>query len=176
MCSSDLKYRDFRLLFTAGVFSYFGSAIIFVTLPFQIKELTNSFWAVGLIGMVEIVPLTIFGLYGGVLADHVDRKKMIWLTEFGTTIATVALLLNSLQDKPSVALLYVITAIFAALSGLMRPSQDAILPRLVSHDDLPSASALMSIRWQIAGIIGPSLGGLLVSTYGAGSEIGRAHV
>lgn len=163
------KYRDFRLLFTAGVFSYFGSAIIFVTLPFQIKELTNSFWAVGLIGMVEIVPLTIFGLYGGVLADHVDRKKMIWMTEFGTTLATLALLFNSLQSKPNVALLYVITAIFAALSGLKRPSQDAILPRLVNHDDLPSASALMSIRWQIAGIIGPSLGGLLVSTYGAAS-------
>ncbi|MBU6352794.1 MAG: MFS transporter [Actinomycetales bacterium] len=163
------KYRDFRLLFTAGVFSYFGSAIIFVTLPFQIKELTNSFWAVGLIGMVEIVPLTIFGLYGGVLADHVDRKKMIWLTEFGTTIATLALLFNSLREKPNVILLYVITAIFAALSGLKRPSQDAILPRLVSHEDLPSASALMSIRWQIAGVIGPSLGGLLVATYGAES-------
>ena len=56
------KYRDFRLLFTSGVFSYFASAIIFVTLPFQIKELTHSFWAVGLIGMVEIIPLTIFGL------------------------------------------------------------------------------------------------------------------
>lgn len=119
--------------------------------------------------MVEIVPLTIFGLYGGVLADHVDRKKMIWMTEFGTTLATLALLFNSLQSKPNVALLYVITAIFAALSGLKRPSQDAILPRLVNHDDLPSASALMSIRWQIAGIIGPSLGGLLVSTYGAAS-------
>lgn len=163
------KYRDFRLLFTSGVFSYFGAAIIFVTLPFQIKELTNSFWAVGLIGTVEIVPLTIFGLYGGVLADHVDRKKMIWLTQFGTTIATLLLLLNSLQAKPNVALLYVITAVFAALSGLQRPSQDAILPRLVNHEDLPSASALMSIRWQIAGIIGPSLGGLLVSTYGAAS-------
>ena len=139
------------------------------TLPFQIKELTNSFWAVGLIGTVEIVPLTIFGLYGGVLADHVDRKKIIWLTQFGTTIATLLLLLNSLQAKPNVALLYVITAVFAALSGLQRPSQDAILPRLVNHEDLPSASALMSIRWQIAGIIGPSLGGLLVSTYGAAS-------
>ncbi|MEY3109124.1 MAG: hypothetical protein RL730_1475, partial [Actinomycetota bacterium] len=72
------KYRDFRLIFTAGLFSYFGSMITFVALPFQVKELTNSFWAVGLIGMVEIIPLTIFGLYGGVLADHVDRKKMIW--------------------------------------------------------------------------------------------------
>ena len=82
------KYRDFRLIFTAGLFSYFGSMITFVALPFQVKELTGSFWAVGLIGMVEIIPLTIFGLYGGVLADHIDRKKMIWLTEFGTLTAT----------------------------------------------------------------------------------------
>jgi hypothetical protein len=55
------KYRDFRLIFTAGLFSYFGSMITFVALPFQVKELTGSFWAVGLIGMVEIIPLTIFG-------------------------------------------------------------------------------------------------------------------
>ena len=161
------KYRDFRLIFTAGLFSYFGSMITFVALPFQVKELTNSFWAVGLIGIVEIIPLTIFGLYGGVLADHVDRKKMIWFTEFGTLMATLILFLNARRENPSVFLLFVIAAIFAALSGLKRPSQEAILPRLVSHDDLPSASALMSLRWQFGGIVGPSVGGLLVATYGA---------
>ena len=161
------KYRDFRLIFTAGLFSYFGSMITFVALPFQVKELTNSFWAVGLIGIVEIIPLTIFGLYGGVLADHVDRKKMIWFTEFGTLIATLVLFFNARRENPSVILLFVIAAIFAALSGLKRPSQEAILPRLVSHDDLPSASALMSLRWQFGGIVGPSVGGLLVATYGA---------
>ena len=162
------KYRDFRLLWTAGLFSYFGSMITFVALPFQIKELTNSYWAVGLIGAVEIIPLTIFGLYGGVLADYVDRKKMIWLTEFGTLIATAILFLNSLRDEPSVILLFVIAAIFAALSGLKRPSQDAILPRLVNHADLPSASALMSLRWQFGGIVGPSVGGIIIATHGAG--------
>ena len=161
------KYRDFRLIFTAGLFSYFGSMITFVALPFQVKELTNSFWAVGLIGIVEIIPLTIFGLYGGVLADHVDRKKMIWFTEFGTLMATLILFLNARRENPSVFLLFVIAAIFAALSGLKRPSQEAILPRLVRHDDLPSASALMSLRWQFGGIVGPSVGGLLVATYGA---------
>ncbi len=112
------RYRNFRLLFTSGLFSYFGASVIFITLPFQVKELTNSYWAVGLMGMVEIVPLTIFGLYGGVLADHVDRKKMIWATEFATMIATIALLLNAIQERPNVVLLFVITAIFAALSGL----------------------------------------------------------
>lgn len=163
------KYRDFRIIFTAGLFSYFGSMITFVALPFQVKELTNSFWAVGLIGIVEIIPLTIFGLYGGVLADHVDRKKMIWFTEFGTLIATLILFLNARRENPSVILLFVIAVIFAALSGLKRPSQEAILPRLVSHDDLPSASALMSLRWQFGGIVGPSVGGLLVASYGAGA-------
>ena len=163
------KYRDFRLLWSAGLFSYFGSMITFVALPFQIKELTNSYWAVGLIGAVEIIPLTIFGLYGGVLADYVDRKKMIWLTEFGTLIATLVLFLNSLRQEPSVILLFVIAAIFAALSGLKRPSQDAILPRLVSHGDLPSASALMSLRWQFGGIVGPSAGGIIIASYGAGA-------
>jgi MFS family permease len=163
------KYRDFKLLFTAGLFSYFGSMITFVALPFQIKELTGSFWAVGLIGVVEIIPLIVFGLYGGVLADYLDRKKMIWFTEFGTLIATSILLINSLQEEPSVILIFVIAAIFAALSGLKRPSQDAILPRLVNHDDLPSASALMSLRWQFGGIVGPSVGGIIIASYGAGA-------
>jgi len=162
------NYRDFRLLWSAGLFSYFGSMITFVALPFQVKELTNSYWAVGLIGAVEIIPLIIFGLYGGVLADYVDRKKMIWLTEFGTLVATAVLLLNSLREKPSVILIFAIAAIFAALSGLKRPSQDAILPRLVNHDDLPSASALMSLRWQFGGIVGPSAGGIIIASYGAG--------
>ncbi len=161
------KYRDFRLIFTAGLFSYFGSMITFVALPFQIKELTGSYWMVGLIGAVEIIPLIIFGLYGGVLADHVDRKKMIWFTEFGTLVATFILFLNALRDKPSVALIFIIAAIFAALSGLKRPSQEAILPRLVNHGDLPSASALMSLRWQFGGIVGPAVGGILVATFGA---------
>lgn len=161
------KYRDFRLIFTAGLFSYFGSMITFVALPFQIKELTNSYWVVGLIGAVEIIPLIIFGLYGGVLADHVDRKKMIWLTEFGTLLATFALFLNALRDEPSVILIFVIAAIFAALSGLKRPSQEAILVRLVSHGDLPSASALMSLRWQFGGIVGPAAGGIIIASYGA---------
>ena len=161
------KYRDFRLIFTAGLFSDFGSMITFVALPFQIKELTGSYWIVGLIGAVEIIPLIIFGLYGGVLADHVDRKKMIWFTEFGTLIATFILFLNALRDKPSVVLIFIIAAIFAALSGLKRPSQEAILPRLVNHGDLPSASALMSLRWQFGGIVGPAVGGILVATFGA---------
>ena len=99
------KYPDFRRLWTSGLISYFGSMITYVALPFQVKELTNSFLAVGLIGLVEIVPLIIFGLYGGVLADRVNRKKMIWATEFASMFLTAILLINALLPNPKLWLL-----------------------------------------------------------------------
>jgi len=136
-----------------------------VALPYQIKELTNSYLAVGAIGAVELIPLIIFGLYGGVLADRYDRKKLIWISELGSAFLTTALLLNSLLPNPSLIAIYVIAALFSAVDGLQRPSANAILPRLVDHDDLPSANALMSIRWQSGVIVGPAVGGLIIASY-----------
>lgn len=141
--------------------------ITYVTLPFQIKELTHSFLAVGLIGVVELVPLIVFGLYGGVLADAVDRKKMVWATEFAALIMTLLLLGNSMLPNPNLVLIYIVAGTFAALNGLQRPSMDAILPRIVSHDDLPSASALMSLRGQFGVIVAPAVAGIVISNYGA---------
>ena len=160
------KYPDFRLLWGSGLISYFGSMITYVSLPFQIKQLTDSYLAVGLMGLVEIVPLIVFGLYGGVLADRADRKKMIWATEFAALCLTSILLINALVPNPKLWLLYVVAALFSAVDGLQRPSADAILPRLVDHDDLPSASALMSLRWQFGVITGPALAGILIATSG----------
>ena len=159
------KYKDFRNLWTAGFISNIGSMIAYVAIPFQIKELTHSFLAVGLTGAVELIPLILFGLYGGVLADSVDRKKMIWATEAAALLLTSTLLINSLQRHPSIALIYLVAALFAAVDGLQRPSADAILPRIVGHGDLPSASALMSLRWQFGAIVGPSLGGIIISSF-----------
>ena len=163
------KYPDFRRLWTSGLISYFGSMITYVALPFQIKELTNSYIAVGLIGAVELVPLIIFGLYGGVLADKVDRRKMILYTEIALALMTFSLFINSQLDNPSLIWIYVVAGTFAALDGLQRPSADAILPRLVRHDDLPAASALMSLRWQTGVIAGPALAGILLATAGTGT-------
>jgi len=160
------KYPDFRRLWLSGLISYFGSMFTYVALPFQVKELTGSYLAVGLIGLVEIIPLVIFGLYGGVLADHMDRKKMIWATEFAALFLSAILLINSLLPSPSLALIYIVAALFSAVDGLQRPSADAILPRLVEHKDLPAASALMSLRWQMGMIAGPSLAGVLISIFG----------
>jgi MFS family permease len=159
------KYPDFRNLWTAGLISYLGSMITYVALPFQIKELTGSYLAVGLLGMVEITPLIIFGLYGGVLADSIDRKKLIWATEAGALLIVTGLLLNSLLAEPSVVAIYIAAGLFACVDGLQRPSMGAILPRLVSHEDLPSASNLLTLRWQIGFILGPTLGGIIFSTF-----------
>ena len=142
-----------------------GSMITYVAVPFQIKEMTHSYVAVGISGLVEILPLIIFGLYGGVLADAVDRKKMVWATEATSLILTSILLINALLTKPHLMLIYVVIGLFAAVNGLQRPSADAALPQLVDYHDLPAASALMSLRWQVGVIIGPSVGGIIISTY-----------
>ena len=163
------NYPDFRRLWSSGLISYFGSMITYVALPFQIKELTNSYIAVGLMGAVELIPLIVFGLYGGVLADRVDRRKMILITEFALMVMTFSLFINSQMAKPSLIWIYIVAGSFAALDGLQRPSADAILPRLVGHDDLPSASALMSLRWQTGVITGPALAGILLATTGIGT-------
>ena len=142
-----------------------GSMITYVAMPFQLKELTGSYLAVGLLGAVEIIPLILFGLYGGVLADSVDRKKMVWATEAGALVLVLILLANSTLWEPKIAVIYIVAGLFAAVSGLQRPSMDSILPRLVSHEDLPAANALLSLRWQLGVIIGPTIGGIIFSTF-----------
>ena len=159
------KYPDFRNLWTAGLISYMGSMITYVAMPFQLKELTGSYLAVGLLGAVEIIPLIVFGLYGGVLADSVDRKKMVWATEAAALFLVAILLANSWLWEPKVSVIYIVAGLFAMVSGLQRPSMDSILPRLVSHEDLPAASALLSLRWQLGVIIGPTIGGIIFSTF-----------
>ena len=159
------KSKDFRNLWAAGLVTYFGSMITYVAVPFQIKELTHSYVAVGISGLVEILPLIIFGLYGGVLADAVDRKKMVWATEAASLLLTSILLINALMPHPHLILIYVVSGLFAAVNGLQRPSADAALPRLVDHADLPAASALMSLRWQLGVIVGPTIGGIIISTF-----------
>ena len=159
------KYPDFRNLWAAGLISYLGSMITYVAIPFQIKELTNSYLAVGIVGVIELVPLIVFGLYGGVLADSVNRKKMVWATEAGAMLLVALLLANSMLWEPKVWVIYIAAGLFAVVDGLQRPSADAMLPRLVGHHDLPAATALMSLRWQLGLIVGPTVGGIIFSTF-----------
>ncbi len=170
---SPLRHsRDFRFLFASGLVTYLGSMITYVALPFQVAQLTGSYLAVGLIGLAELVPMIVFGLYGGALADAVDRRTMAIATEIAAGVLVLALLVNALLPVTQVWVLYVVAMLLAAVDGLQRPSLDAMIPRVVAHDELAAAAALNSIKWTIGSIVGPAIGGLLLSAGGAASAYG----
>lgn len=160
------RSRDFRLLFTAGVITYFGSMFTFVAVPLQAQQLTGSFVVVGTLGLVEIVPVLVFALWGGALADHVDRRRMILMAEIGSLVASALLLVNALQTHPQVWVLYAVGALAATCDSLQRPSLDALVPQVVEHDQLAGAAALMSLRWSVGFIVGTSLAGVIASIWG----------
>lgn len=158
--------RDFRTLWTAGLVTSFGSFLTFVALPLQLKELTDSAPAVGALGAVELVPLLVFGLYGGALADALDKRTLILTSEAALGLVTLGLLPNSLLPHPMVWPLYAAAALSSALTGLQRPALDALVPRIVAHSQLSAAAALNSLRRQLGGVAGPALAGLLIATAG----------
>ncbi|MFJ4470733.1 MFS transporter [Streptomyces sp. NPDC089424] len=159
---------DFRRLWVAGLITNFGSFLTFVALPVQIKELTGSAAAVGAIGAVELVPLVVFGLYGGALADALDKRKLILWTEAGLGLLSAALLANALLPDPAIWPLYVVAALSSALAAVQRPALDALTPRIVAHEHLPAAASLNALRWQVGGIAGPALAGVVVAYAGLG--------
>ncbi|WP_229867990.1 MFS transporter, partial [Streptomyces chryseus] len=168
--------RDFRLLFVQGLVTYFGSFMAMIALPLQIKHLTGSPLAVGAMGAVELVPLVVFGLYGGALADSADRRKVIALTEAGLGVLAVLLLVNALLPQPLLWPLYVVAAGVSALAGLQRPALDSLMARIVPHDQLTAAAALNSLRWQTGAIAGPAVAGVVVAYAGHATAYGVTAV
>ena len=156
----------YRRLFLGSLVTSLGSMVTYVAIPFQVAELTDSFIAVGLIGLAELLPLVVFGLYGGSLADRVDRRVLVVGGEIAAGVLVAALTVNALLPSPQLWVIYVVAMLFAAVDGLQRPSIDALLPRLVPQDQLSAASALNSLRMNSAALAGPALGGLLISVWG----------
>ncbi|MFI8965101.1 MFS transporter [Streptomyces sp. NPDC053493] len=163
---------DFRLLWVQGAVTVFASFMALVALPLQIKELTGSPFAVGVMGAVELVPLVVFGLYGGALADAVDRRKVILATEAGLGLLALVLLVNASLPHPLLWPLYVVAAGVSALAGLQRPALDSLLARIVPHEQQTAAAALNALRWQIGSIAGPALAGLVVAYAGHAAAYG----
>src|SRR3990170_1883654 len=93
--------RDFRLLFVAGTVFYLGGMVSYVAIPFQVYRLTGSNLAVGAIGLAELVPLVGFGLYGGALADHVDRRRLLVGCGVAQAGLTAVLAVNAFRDTPN---------------------------------------------------------------------------
>ncbi|MEV0843589.1 MFS transporter [Actinocatenispora sera] len=164
--------RDFRLTYLAAGVSFLGSMVTYIAIPYQVATLTDSPLLVGLLGIVEFAPLLVTALLGGALADYLDRRKLVLGAEVGFTLLTAILVANALLPSPQLWLLYAIAAISATLDGLQRPALDSMMPRLVTPDELPAASALNSMRSTVGSLIGPLLGGALIAWVGLPAAYG----
>jgi MFS family permease len=163
--SPFVKYRDFRWLFLGQFVSFFGNMLTYVALPYQIYHLTHSALAVGNVGIVQLIPLLATSLWGGALADRLDRKKLLLAAEFGLLLTSVVLLWNTLLNTPHLWLIYVTAAISSALSGFHRPTLEAISQHLIKPEDMGTVAALQTGMFSLCMIGGPALAGLLLAKF-----------
>jgi hypothetical protein len=164
--------RDFRALLASRTVAWLGTQAADVAILVQARQLTGSPLAVGLVGLAELGPLLGFGLYGGVLADRLDRRAIMRWCEPCLAACAAPLLLSSLLPRPQAWPLYAIAAVMTSLASVQRPSFDAAVPRLAPGQQQTAAMALMSMAGTTALLLGSSVGGVLAVTPGAYSVHG----
>jgi MFS family permease len=156
----------FRRLFLGQSVSGIGTAVTQVAVPLQVYAITHSSLYVGLISLAALVPLIVFGLYGGAIADAVDRRKLVLITSTGTTAVSALLLVQAAFGMRSVPLLFACVAVQAGFAAVDGPTRRSITPLLVPADKLPAANTLSFGSMTVAFIAGPLLAGLAVSLGG----------
>ena len=163
---TPLRHRDFRLLWSGELLSETGSNITLVAVYIQVYRITGSPAAVGLIGLVQLVPLMAASLLGGPLIDRVDRRRLLLFAQCGQMGASAVLLFGALSGNPPLALVYLGAALIAGLGGFSLATRSAMTPTLVPPGRLPSALALNQAMWNTALIVGPAVGGVIVGQFG----------
>jgi MFS family permease len=154
-----------RLLFGDAV-SVVGTQVTIVAVPIQVYDLTGSAAAVGLVGLAGLLPLIVFGLYGGAIADAVDRRVLVIVTTSGQLVLSLVLLAQALAGLERASLLYAVVAVQAALFAVDAPARNAFVPRLLPVHLLPSANALKQVEFSLGVTVGPLLAGVLVARSG----------
>jgi len=158
--------RDYRVLVIGGFVSGLGSQVTLVALPFQVYLLTHSSFMVGLVGLAELGPLIAFGLVGGALADRVDRRRLLLLSQVGMLATSAGLALGAAHGSPPLALVFVLAGLAAGGSAVDRPTRAAIVPSLVGHARLRSAISFNYGLIQLTLVIGPAVGGIIIAAAG----------
>jgi MFS family permease len=164
--------RDFRLLWLGSTISFLGTQITFVAVPFQVFELTRSAFAVGLLGLCELVPLLTLSLVGGAIADQVDRRTLLLWTDAVMATTSILLVVNSVVARPQLWALYALTAVWAALYAIASPALRSATPLLLGRDQLPAAAALQSVGGNAGLVVGPLIGGVLIEAVGLAGTYG----
>jgi MFS family permease len=158
--------RDFRLLWLGELVSEAGSAIAMVAVFVQVYALTHSAAAVGLVGLVKLVPLAFAAILGGPLIDRYDRRRLLLIGQWGQAAGSAVLLLSALIGHPPLALVYAGAALGAGFGGFALSVRSSMTPNLVTAEQLPSALVLNQAMWQTCMIAGPALGGVLIAELG----------
>ena len=161
-----LKQAAFRRLWIANIVTVIGAQLTVVAVPAQIYALTNSSAWVGLTGLFGLVPLTVFGLWGGALADHFDRRTLLIITTAGLIGTSALFCVFALQQHTDVWLLLIVYAVQQACFAVNQPTRTAVLPALLPLDQLPSASSLNMTVMSAGAIAGPLIGGALIPIFG----------
>ncbi|HJC60008.1 MAG TPA: MFS transporter [Candidatus Dietzia intestinigallinarum] len=161
-----LREPHFRRLWVANIVTVIGAQLSIVAVPQQVFQITGSSAYVGLTGVFALVPLIVFGLWGGALADALDRRKLLMLTTSGLIVTAVLFWLQAAAGNQNVWLVMGLLAVQQAFFAVNQPTRSAIIPRLVPSDQLASAAALNMTVMQFGAIVGPVSAGILIPVLG----------
>jgi MFS family permease len=161
-----LRHRDFRLLWLGQIVSVTGSQMQFVAINWHVYLLTKSAFALGLVGLFRGVPIILCSLAGGVVADAVDRKRLMVVTQAVMLVSAALLTAGTVAGVESVWPIYILSAFASAASAFDIPARQALMPTLVPAEDFPNAVSLGIAVFNVATIGGPAVAGFLLAESG----------
>ncbi|MFQ6324779.1 MFS transporter [Nocardia sp. CWNU-33] len=164
--TTPLRYPDYRRLWSTNVVTVIGAQLAVVAVPQQIYQITGSSGYVGLAGLFGLVPLIVFGLWGGALADVMDRRKLLLITNAGTGVTALAFWGQAAAGLDNVWVVLGLFAMQQAFFAVNQPTRSATIPRLLPPEQLAAANSLSMTVQQVGAIAGPVLAGALIPVVG----------
>jgi MFS family permease len=166
--SSPLRFRDFRLMWIGFFVSQVGTQMQVVAVAWQVYQLTGDPLALGAIGLARVLPVLVFGVFGGMFADVVDRRRLLLCTQSAMMLCSLGLFFLTQTGHISMPLLYLFCVAAGTATALSNPARQSLIPSLVPEDALARALGLSVSSWQLATVLGPTVGGVLLGSHGAG--------
>src|SRR5215208_31313 len=160
---SSLQHRRFFYLWLGQLLSIAGTQMQISALLWHIRTLTDQPIALGGVGLARILPIIVFSLVGGVIADSFDRRKILFITQSFAGLLALALGVLTQFGQITIWLIYALTAFQAITIAFDGPARQALVPKLVPAKDLPNAFSMTSIAWQAGAILGPALTGFVIA-------------
>src|SRR6185436_9240908 len=170
-----LKHRNFFLLWIGLFVSFTGSFMQLAAILWHVSLLVppgRKGLALGMVGLVRVLPIIFFSLISGMAADAFDRRKLMLITQLGGAIVAAVLAALAFAGLTVVWPIYVLAAVGAAASAFDAPARQALVPMLVPRDVLPNAISLNTVMVQMAQVLGPALGGIIIAI----GNVGWAYI